>query len=189
MTTSSQRTHLRTGYEQFARVQEQVEKAKQLELIHDVHEMRSRGFSTRATAEALGASKSTVSRALQVDPSRIPARASRDALDVAAALVRELTPIVGVTLPNAAPAAKPSEVVIFDVMREALTTVKGDYAVLQRRAREAGDLEERQRIINATVELGRRVDAIDPRDQPAQLAMTKELREMHAAMRDLTDAA
>lgn len=189
MTISSQRTHLRSGYEQLARVQEQVEKAKQLELIHEVHEMRSRGFSTRATAEALGASKSTVSRALQIDPSRVLDRASSDALAAAEALVRELGSIVGIPLPSEAPAAKPSEVVVFDVMREALTTVKGDYAVLQRRAREAGDLKERQRIIEETVKLGRRVDAVDPRDEAAQLAMTEELRELHAAMRDLIDAA
>ena len=94
--------------------------------------------------------------------------------------------VSSVQVPSALQAPQ-SDVVVFDVMREALTTIKGDYAILQRRAHEAGDMDAKQQIIDATLAVARRVDAVNPRDRSAQQQMTQELRDLHAQLRARID--
>ena len=83
--------------------------------------------------------------------------------------------------------APQSDVVVFDVMREALTTVRGDYAILQGRADDDDDLDKMQQVIDEAVAVARRVDAVNPRDRGAQQEMTRELRDLHAQLRAQID--
>lgn len=186
MTAIDTRHSSRSAYQRLEGLVEQAEKVKQIALVTDVHELHARGYSVRQTAEALGVSKSSVSRALQASP---PPPPGASVIEAAAAFLAASSPLARVGAPGPARTAPPSDVVVFDVMREALTTCRADYAQLQKRARLAGDEAGKQDIIERTVALVRSVDAIDPDDQDAQISMTRELRELHQGLRAQIAAA
>lgn len=175
----------RMSYRQVASLVEAAEKVVQAALVRDAHQLRSLGFSTREAAEALGASKSRVGRAMQVPQQEVPV-VNAAVIEAAEAFLAQADQVVSVEVPSARQAPA-SDVVVFDVMREALTTVRGDYAILQRRAHAAGDAAAKQQVIDATVELARRVDAVNPRDRAEQLSMTQELRDLHTQLRAQID--
>lgn len=85
-----------------------------------------------------------------------------------------------VELPTTDRRAPASDVVVFDIMRESLTTVLGDYVVLIQRAQDAGDDQESDRLMKIYVELEAEADGVNPRDRDEQTAMTRRLRDLHA---------
>ena len=183
--TNTQDVAAGLSYQRMASLVEAAENVVQAALVRDAHQLRALGFSTREAAKALGASKSRVGRAMQVPPQHVPV-VSAEVVRAAEAFLAHAAHVSSVQVPSALQAPQ-SDVVVFDVMREALTTVKGDYAILQRRAHEAGDMNAKQQIIDATLAVARRVDAVNPRDRSAQQQMTQELRDLHAQLRARID--
>lgn len=113
----------------------------------------------------------------------MPARLDDRVTAAAEAFLRASSSVTPV--PPARRESGPSDVIVFDVMREALTNVRADYIALQRRARE----DELPGLIEQEMTLVREVDAIDGRDRDAQAAMTEKLQERHVQLRERIDAA
>ncbi len=172
-------------YPRLASLVEAAEKVTQAALVRDAHQLRARGFSSREAAEVLRASTSLIGRAMQAPAEDVPV-VDAQVIEVAEAFLQYAARVASVELPEVR-LAPMSDVVVFDIMRDALNFVRGDYAILQRRADDAGDAERVQAMINKTVALGRRVDAVNPRDRDAQLEMTEQLRRLHAQLRQQID--
>lgn len=158
----------------------QAQKVTQAAFVADVHALRARGYSTREISEALSASQSSVAHALATTE---PSAPSPQVIEAARAFLAASTS--GEQVAGAARAPQ-SSVVVFDVMREALTSVVGDYAARRMRSHDA---HEREELLTSAVQISDRVDAVDPRDRDAQLAMTEELRELHARLQSQDDRA
>jgi len=183
--TNTQNAGTGLSYQRMASLVEAAEKVVQAALVRDAQQLRARGFSIREAAEVLGASKSRVGRAMQVPPQQVPV-VSAEVVRAAEEFLAHAAHVPSVQLPSTLQAPQ-SDVVVFDVMREALTTVRGDYAMLQRRAHDSGDMDTKQQIIDATLAIARRVDAVNPRDRGEQQEMTQQLRDLHAQLRAQID--
>lgn len=183
--TNTQNAGTGLSYQRMASLVEAAEKVVQAALVRDAQQLRARGFSIREAAEVLGASKSRVGRAMQVPPQQVPV-VSAEVVRAAEEFLAHAAHVPSVQLPLKLQAPQ-SDVVVFDVMREALNTVRGDYAILQGRADDDDDLDKMQQVIDEAVAVVRRVDAVNPRDRGAQQEMTQELRDLHAQLRAQID--
>lgn len=183
--TNTQDAAATLSYRRLASLVEAAENVVQAAFVRDAHQLRALGFSTREAAKVLGASKSRVGRAMQVPPQHVPAMPA-EVVRAAEAFLTQAAHVSSVQVPSTLQAPQ-SDVVVFDVMREALTTVRGDYAILQGRADDDDDLDKMQQVIDEAVAVARRVDAVNPRDRGAQQEMTRELRDLHAQLRAQID--